>query len=66
MDASTLQTLLAVVDVVVRLGPQIPELILAVETLKNIIATGQPPSADQQAQIDSGLAAAHQALQASG
>ena len=44
---------------------QVPSLVAEVEALWSAASAQQPPTADQQAQIDAALEAAHKALQAS-
>ncbi len=57
--------IVALIQALAALGPQIPELVTAVETAVGLLQTGQAPTAAQQAQIDAGLDAANKALQAS-
>ena len=59
-------TIIAIIEAIMQFAPQVPELIQAVETIKTLITSGQAPTAEQQAQIDAGLDAAHKAFQALG
>jgi hypothetical protein len=57
--------LIPLIEQLVSLGVTvIPEWITAAQQEIALFATGSPPTADQQAQIDAALAAAHAALQA--
>lgn len=58
-------TVLAIIQALAALVPQIPEIVAAVETAVNLLKTGVAPTPDEQATIDAGLEAAHAALQAS-
>lgn len=57
-------TIIAILQVLMGFVGQIPELVTAVETAIGLLQSNTAPTADQQAQIDAGLAAAHAALQA--
>ena len=57
-------TILAVIEALVQFAPQIPEIISAVSMLKTLITEDRAPTADEQTVIDTGLEAAHKALQA--
>lgn len=57
-------TIIAILNALVQLAPQVPEIIQGVETAVGLLQSGDAPSADQQAQIDALLDKAHAALQA--
>lgn len=56
--------ILAIIEALVQLAPQIPELIQGVATIKKLITENRGPTADEQTAIDTALDAAHKALQA--
>lgn len=56
-------TLVALIEALLKLAPEIPELIAAGETIVGLIQSGQAPTTEQQATIDAGLDAAHVKLQ---
>lgn len=58
-------TLIALLQVVMGLVGDIPELIAAMAQAIKLLQTGTAPTPDEQAVLDSGLAAAHAALQGS-
>lgn len=57
-------TLIALIEALAALAPQIPALIQAVETAVTLLQSGAAPTAEQQAQIDAALDAANAAIQA--
>ena len=58
-------TIIALIEALAKFAPDIPEIVDAVGTAVNLLKTGDNPTAVEQAQIDTGLDAAHKALQAS-
>lgn len=58
-------TIIAILQALLALAPQIPEIIQGVETAIGLMQSGTAPTAEQQAQIDALLDSAHAALQAS-
>lgn len=58
-------TIIALLQALAGLVPQIPAIVSGVETAVGLLKSGQPPDAAQQASIDAALEAAHAALQAS-
>jgi hypothetical protein len=58
-------TIIALIEALAQFAPKIPEIVTAVETAVGLLKSGTPPTADQQAQFDAALTAAHNALQAS-
>jgi hypothetical protein len=58
-------TIVAILEALMGFVGQIPELVTAVETAIGLVKSGAAPTADEQASIDAGLAAANAALQAS-
>ena len=57
-------TIIAIIEAIMQFAPEIPELIATIETAKRLITENRAPTAEEQAAIDAGLAAAHAALQA--
>jgi len=58
-------TVISLIEALIQFAGQIPELVTAGETAIGLLKTGTAPTADQQTQIDAGLEAANNALQAS-
>lgn len=58
-------TVAALLQVALAFLPQIPAIITGFETAIGLANSGAAPTAEQQAQIDAALEAAHNALQAS-
>ena len=59
-------TIIAILEALVKFVSDVPEMVTAVETAIGLLQPGAAaPTADQQAAIDAGLAAANTALQAS-
>jgi len=58
-------TIIAIIQALVGFASDIPELVTAAETAIGLIRTGTAPTAEQQAQIDAALDAAHAKFQAS-
>lgn len=57
-------TIIAIIEAIMQFAPEIPELLVTINTAKTLITENRAPTADEQAAIDAGLAAAHAALQA--
>lgn len=57
-------TIIALIEALVQFAPEIPALVQSIGTIKTLIAENRAPTAEEQAAIDAGLAAAHAALQA--
>jgi hypothetical protein len=57
-------TIIAILTALVRIAPQVPEIITGVETAIGLIQSGAAPTAAQQAEIDALLDSAHKAFQA--
>lgn len=57
-------TIIAIIEALAALAPQIPEIIQGVETAIGLLQTGETPTAAQQTQIDALLEQAHSAFQA--
>lgn len=55
--------ILSFITALMQFAPEIPELIAAFETIKELVASGAPPTAEQQASIDAALDAAHAKVQ---
>lgn len=56
-------TIIAILEAVIKLGSEIPELVTLVSQAIDLVKSGQPPTPEQQAQIDAALQAAHDKLQ---
>jgi transcription antitermination factor NusG len=56
-------TVVVLLQAIMALLPQIPELIQGVQTAIGLVESGATPTPAQQAQIDAALDAAHAALQ---
>ena len=53
---------IALIQALLSLAPQIPELVAAVQTAVGLLESGQPITAEQQASIDAALDAANKAV----
>lgn len=58
-------TIISLLNATIGFLGQVPELVTAVETAIGLVKSGDSPTPEQQATIDAGLKAAHEALQAS-
>jgi hypothetical protein len=57
-------TVIAIIQALLAVAPEIPGLVEAVTTAVGLLQSGAAPTAEQQAQIDAALDAAHAAVQA--
>lgn len=58
-------TIIAILQALAVLLPQIPEIIQGIQTAISLLESGRDPTPAEQASIDALLDAAHKALQAS-
>lgn len=58
-------TIIAIIEALLQLAGQVPELIVAGETAVGLLRSGAAPTAAQQSLINAGLDAANTALAAS-
>lgn len=57
-------TIIAIIEALVQFAPEIPALAQSIGVIKTLITENRAPTAEEQAAIDAGLAAAHATLQA--
>lgn len=57
-------TIIAIISALAGLAPKIPELVTGVETVIDLMQSGEAPTQEQQASIDALLERAHAELQA--
>jgi hypothetical protein len=59
-------SIIAIINALLALAPQIPELIAGVQTAVGLLESGNAPTPEEQASIDAALDAAHAKANAAG